>query len=306
VDKILKDYRDWAQKYGVEKEIKFMVGFSAYNVFMSEHAKNKFKYGSPEWKRAWQSWIRGAAEVMRRNGVSEADYSVEIWDEPHRADDAAVVETCRLAKEAEPQIRAQITFGATMQPVELLEKIIPYVDDWCFWTDYLARPEYLKFWERLKAAQKHVWIYNCDTNMRADLYRYYRRHAWTSLNYGADTIALFYLLVGPGGHYGVGSWKTDPFGGVVYRSFDDCLTSVRFECLRIGNTDLKYMRKLAEVASAAKAAGVAPELVLQAEKLLKEGPYKVAISHAHDTAMADATRDKAVKLILQLQEKTGK
>lgn len=306
VDKILKDYREWAQKYGVEKEIRFMIGFSAYNVFVQEHAKNKFKYGSPEWKRAWQSWIRGVADVMRRNGVNEADYTVEIWDEPHRTDDAAVVETCRLAKEAVPQMRLQLTLGASMQPVDILEKIAPYVDDWCFWSDYLARPEYLTFWERLKAAQKHVWIYNCDTNMRADLYRYYRRHAWTGLNYGADTIALFYLLVGPGGHYGVGSWKTDPFGGVAYRSFDHCITSVRFECLRIGSTDLKYMAKLAEVAAAAKAAGVAPELVRDAEKLLKEGPYKMAVSHAHDTAIANSARDEAVKLIMQLQAKNGK
>ena len=66
------------------------------------------------------------------------------------------------------------------------------------------------------------------------------------------------------------------------------------------------MRKLAEVVSAAKAAGVAPELVQEAEKLLKEGPYKVAVSHAHDTSMADATRDKAATLIMQLQDRTSK
>ncbi len=306
MDKIFKNYRDWAQKYGVEKEIKFMIGFSTYNVFMKEHAGNKFKDGSPEWKRAWQSWIRGVADVMRRNEVAESDYTVEVWDEPHRTDDAAVIETCRLAKEAVPQMRLQLTLGASMQPIDSLEKIMPYVDDWCFWGSYLDLPEYLKFWERLKVAQKHVWFYYCDTNMRAELYRYYRRHAWIGLNYGADTTALFFLIAGPGGYYGVGSWKTQPDGGVAYRSFDDCITSVRFECLRIGSTDLKYMRKLAEAVLAAKAAGAAPELVLEAEKLLKEGPAKVAVSHAHDTAMADATRDKAANLIMRLQEKTGK
>lgn len=305
VENEIKQYREWARKYGIENEIKYTIAFSAYTTFMNAHAKNKFKYGTPEWRRAWQEWIKGVAATMRKCGIPEIDYSIELWDEPHRTDDAAVIETCRLAHEAVPEMWLQITLGASMQPVDVLEKIAPYVNEWCFWGDYLVRPEYLKFFKQLQVDKKRTWFYYCDTSLRADLYRYYRRHSWLGSNYGVDTIALWCLAYGPGGYYGVAAWKAGIGGSIAYRSFDDCLTSVRFECLRIGSTDLKYMKKLADVAAAAKAAGTAPELVQEAEKLLKDAPNKVSMTDLHDSTAAETIRNKAIDLILKIQAKTG-
>jgi hypothetical protein len=301
VEAQIKEHLDWSKKFGIVKGPRFLIGFSACGVFQKVHAK-KFKYGTAKWAVAWQNWLRGIETIMNKCGIGYKDYVIEIWDEPHLSHYKQMLDVSRLAKKACPKMQTQVTFGATRHNVESLDKLLPFIDVWCMWGSYFDDQEYLKYCDKLKKHGKKLWFYYCSTNMRESLYRYYRRHAWIGYNYGTEVIGLYTFISGPGGYYGRSSWKCVPEGGVVYRSFDECIPSVRYECLRLGNTDIKYMDKLKELMNTAAKKKTAATLVSQAKKLLKDGPYKVAVSHAHDKNAADEVRNKAIELILKLQE----
>lgn len=299
-EKNIRQHLVWAKKYNAR--ISFLVGFSAYGVFHKVHAK-QFKYGSQEWKNAWTNWLTGVAKVMRKSGVKPEECIIETWDEPHLKDVDAVLLTSQLAKKAGSGMQMQVTFGATRHNISFLNKLIEYVDVWCAWGSFFEDKEYRDFFMSIKRnPAKKLWFYYCSTNLREPLYRYYRRHAWTGLNYNTQIIGLYNFINGPGGYYGRQSWKTTCTGGVVYRSFDQCIPSIRYECLRIGMTDIKYIAKLKELSDNAAKNGASASLVAEASKLLTEGTYKVAVSMAHDTKAADKIRDKAIELILKLQK----
>ena len=297
LDAIIRQHLTWAKRYDVK--ISFLIGFSAYRVFAEVHAK-QFKYGSPEWSNAWQNWLNGVAKTMQKCGVNPAECVVETWDEPHLKDVDTVLLTSKLAKKANTNMQMQITFGATQHKISFLKKLVDDVDIWCPWGSFFNDKEYRDFFISTgKLPGKKLWFYYCSTSMREPLYRYYRRHAWTGLNYKVDTIGMYALVNGPGGHYGANSFKSLVGGGaLVYRSFDQCIPSVRYECLRIGATDIQYMAELKKLSDKA----ITGELVIAARKLLTEGVYDVAVNQAHDASAADRVRNEAIKLILELQK----
>jgi Carbohydrate family 9 binding domain-like len=300
IEKIIRQHLTWAKKYNVK--IDFLIGFSAYRVFKKVHAK-QFKYGSPEWKNAWINWLRGVARTMKKCGADPRKCVVETWDEPHLKDVDIVLLSSKLAKKANTGMQMQITFGATQHKISFLKKLIDYVDVWCPWGSFFVDDEYKNFFISVgKKPGKKLWFYYCSTNLREPLYRYYRRHAWMGLNYKTDVIGMFALINGPGGYYGANSFKASGTGGaLVYRSFDQCIPSVRYECLRIGMTDIEYMAKLKKLSDKVAKSGTSA-LVSEARKLLTEGTYEVAVSQAHDSEAADRVRNKAIELILKLQK----
>lgn len=100
--------------------------------------------------------------------------------------------------------------------------------------------------------------------------------------------------------FGSEAWDVAANGGLLYRSYDQPVGSIRLECLSLGMTDVKYLDKLAEVLKAAKAAGRADEIVKAAEALLRDGPAKAVRSHSHDPGITDEIRLQVIDLILQL------
>ena len=288
----------WAKKYNVK--IRFLIGFNAYKVFKKIHAK-QFKYGTPEWKNAWINWLKGVAMVMKRCGVNPHNCIVEIWDEPRLKDVDRVLLTSKLAKQADTGMQMQITFAAVQHKISFLKKLVDYIDIWCVWGGLFDDRDYKKFFMSIqKNPAKELWFYYCSTNLREPLYRYYRRHAWIGLNYKTSVIGLFTLINLPG--YGGNSFKALATGGAVtYRSFDQCIPSVRYECLRLGMTDIQYMAKLKELADAAAGHGTSA-LVKEARELLVNGPYEVAVKQAYDSNIADRIRRKAIELILKMQK----
>ncbi|OGV32480.1 MAG: hypothetical protein A2020_02190 [Lentisphaerae bacterium GWF2_45_14] len=297
---IVKNHLEWAKKYKVD--IQFLLGFSAYNIFQNHVLKNKFKYGTEEWKNAWKSWIKEIDKFFKEHGVGAKDYYVEVWDEPHVPDAEKVIETCRLAKEASPETQFQITFGASKHSSENMKKMLPFVDVWCLWGAYYDDPDFKPFLEILKSEKKEVWMYFCNTNIRASLYRYYRVHAWRGLCNKNPKLGLFTYLNGPGGHYGRASWKTCAEGALIYNSLNEPVTSIRYECLREGFEDLKYMKKLEEMLSLGKTKGVDSGLTAEVEKFLDKTPFDVVVKQPHNTKAASDARARAAELIIKLQK----
>lgn len=300
IHNVVKKHLEWAKKYNVK--IQFLIGFSAYNIFQQHIAKNKFNYGTPEWRNAWAGWINKIVELFKQHDVKPANYCMEVWDEPHTIDAEKVIETCRIAKENCPPMQLLITLGASRHSTENLKKIISFSDIWCLWGAYYDDPDFKPVLEELNAKGKQIWMYHCDTNLRASPYRYYRLHAWKGLQQGNPALGLFIYLNGPGGYYGRDSWKTCSFGGLIYNSLNEPVPSIRYECFQEGFNDVRYMKKLEKCIAEAMAKGIGPELTKEAAEFLKQASFDVAVKQPHDTSMAQQKREKAADFIIKLEE----
>ncbi len=302
LDKTIRKHLDWSRKYHVG--IKFLVGFSAYDVFNKVHLKGKnFKVGSAAWQNAWKNWLRGVEKAFTKQGLNPGDVTIETFDEPHEGTGVLLYAVSKAAKESGVKMAMQITVGARKPKTAQFEKLLPLVDEWCMWGAHFDNKEMLGFIKRIKGQGKKLSFYYCNTNMRASLSRYYRRHAWIGKYYGCSTIGLFTLLNGPGGYYGRASWKTACSGAVVYNSMGQCIPSIRYEALRLGVTDLQYLKVLENLIVKAEKTGKAAVEAKRAKKFIADATRQVAIVQAHDPKAAPNARAQAVKLILELQKK---
>jgi len=175
---------------------------------------------------------------------------------------------------------------------------VPYLSHWCFWsTKYFTGKEYAPLLKELREKGKNISFYTCEVTMRLDLQKYYLTHPWRALAYGLDMCNLYQFLT----HlYPTADWKIASYGNTALMASGNPVSTIRLENLRIGNTDIKYMAKLAEVLknSKTKDAGLRAE----AEKFLKETPKLVGVDMAHDPAQHVQAREKAIDLILQLMK----
>ena len=96
-------------------------------------------------------------------------------------------------------------------------------------------------------------------------------------------------------HYGCGMFQVIPH----FFSFDfDPDGSIRKENLRIGMTDVKYMKLLERLATGDS------EAARQARDFLKKAPGEVVRIYPHDSSKADEMRSRAIELILKLKART--
>ncbi|MCK5802855.1 MAG: hypothetical protein KAI66_08485, partial [Lentisphaeria bacterium] len=301
IDAELAKYARWIKAHDLRGKPSLLIGFSAYRIFEKVHAKMRFKLGTPEWTRAWSDWLRAVDATMRRNGFDNEDYTIEIWDEPHMKDMDTVIVSLKTARKAVPEMRLDMTFGASYTKVEALQKMRPYVDSWCFSDGYWARSGYDKFFAQLQRDGEEMWFYSASTNMREDAYRYHRLHPWKALHRKLDSVGLFQYIAGPGGYYGRGAWKVMAFGSLAYNSFNTPITSIRSEALREGMDDLKYLAKLREAITQTRGKGAAPALVTRAEAFLATVVERVVVREYHIATRAEEARRQAATLIMELE-----
>lgn len=302
-EKTIRQHLRWAEKYKIRSEIRFAVVYSAYQAF--ESLNPKLKRGTAKWKNAWKAYMRGIADVFRRCGVDPAKSVVEIQDEPRSRNitEQDLLELCVLAKKAAPALRTMLTLDAEYNAADYA-KLLPVLDVWCFWSGLFNRADIRKFCRKLKANKRSIWIYRCAVGISMELYSYYRCHAWLGEFRDVEVISMYHFIPGYCGEYGTTQWKRLNDGALAYRSFDECLTSIRNEALKIGVTDLRYLKKLQELTSLAEQRKLAPGLVKEAKKLIANMP-KTIITQNYKRSNADEFRKKAIELILSLQ-KTAK
>ncbi len=291
--------REWAGKYGIGDTMRISICYGAYVIFRDVHSKKRFETGSPEWKRALGAYTKLLSDTMTRCGIPAERYDVEVWDEPAAKNQDELLAACQVMHEAVPAMDLQLVFAAWALPVPYLEKLVPYVKTWTFWNErFIGNAEYKDFIEELRKKDKILSFYNCETTMRLDLYRYYRRHAWFGLANNLDMISMYQLIDAPHSNYGLSNWRGATRGGVMYSATGQPVSSVRMECLRIGITDVKYMKKLADVLAANPNHPAAAE----ARKFLGEAPLDV-VRNSHDQSRAGKVREEAIALILKLSGK---
>ncbi len=296
--KYVNDNLSW---FPEDSKAKLWIGYSAYDIFEREHSGRRFTLGSDAWKTAWSSFLQKLDEVLRNEyGLTNDDYIVELFDEPILSSSSTKVRfVAKTAKEAVPNLKTQITLARAAENY-IYEDLAPYIDSWCIKNVLWDDPQTAAYFKNLAEQGKEVWIYSCESNMTESLYGYYRLHAWKAYAYGLDGMGMWEYIDGPGGLYGAASWKKAATGPLVYRSFDIPIPSIRYECLREGINDIRYLSKLETLVILAKERGINNVLVQNAETLLAEEPENV-IEQTDDETRAESIRQQAAAYIMQLQ-----
>jgi len=285
---------------------KLWVGYSIYDIFEEVYSENRFAFGSETWKNAWVSWLKEIDAALLKHGLSYSDYVVELFDEPELENNfEKVLLVCKVAKEAIPQMQLQLIIGWPSRSPEIYEPLIPYVDNWCFQDCHWNTEENAAYFRDLQKQGKEVWFYTCQTSMRESLYRYYRLHAWKAYARNLDGMVMWTYILGPGGDIGSGTWKIASKGPLVYRSYEEPIPSIRYECLREGLDDIKYLAKLKYLHCFAKKELPEHKLTQEVEVFLNRAPEDVITNYAHDQTFADGVRHKAAKYIIELQNLLG-
>ncbi len=298
--RIMQDL-EYAEKYGIRDEISFVAVYSAFKAF--SELTPQFKRGTSAWRNAWQEYIRGIAGIFERHRIPFNRYTIEIEDEPAsrnlKQDD--LVEICKLAKEAVPEIALMYTACSKLN-ADTYPKLEPYIDVYCIWSGLFTREDLKPMLKRLRDAGKRIWIYQCEIGISNDLARYYRRHPWLGEVNGVELLTIYHYIPGNYGEYGSTTWKCLLDGALAYRAGDTCLSSIRNECLLIGMTDLAYRRAFRKALDNAAARGKAPELIAEAENFYRTSPTEVTVTKAYDAGAPERIREQTISYILKLQD----
>lgn len=295
-EKNLADLKRFAAEAGREKDLRICVAYSAYVIFRDIHARKKFKAGTPEWKKAWQEYVKILDGLRIKSGLPRDSFSVEIQDEPKSEHLDELLAAAEAAHEVAPELDMMVTVAAWKLPLEKLRKFKNVIRCWCFWgTKYFTEPEYVGLLKELRAAGGKISLYSCDTSMRLDLYKYYLTHAWRALAFGTDSCNLYEFMTH---RNAIADWKRSTYGSTAIMASGQPVSTIRLECLRIGSTDIKYMKKLAEVLKNSDRADSA--LRNEAEKFLKETPMRAGMTMLHEQDFTAAAREQAIDLILKL------
>ena len=169
------------------------------------------------------------------------------------------------------------------------------MDSWIFsqYSVYSAERGKKAAWFRRQPGKE--WsVYCCDTSLRLDPYRYYRIHPWKNFDLKANFISIYQFYEQ---HPGTDFHRV-PAGGLVYDTAENLVPSIRLENLRIGMTDVKYLKLLERLAVGNSKAAQ------EARKFLAKASREVVQIYPHDSSKADEMRAQAIKLILTLQGQT--
>lgn len=307
-DKTIQDHLKWAKKFGVENKVRFAVEFSVYGVFYKNLIKKQFAPRTAEWEKAWRGFLKGIGETFKHNGVTLDRVALEVQDEPGNSIRKkifkfdTILAAYRIAKEELPLITTYAWLDVQTSP-ERFESFVPYMDAWGFHRELLSKSDFAPLLKKLRENGNQIWMYACNDNMNSDLYQYYRKHAWIGYYNNVDTYGLFFYSGDYHGGWDRYSWKIAKKGGIVYRAGKNLLTSIRNECLKIGNQDIKYLEKLKQLISKAKNKKANPEKIKTAEKTLDNAIANVLISKSYDAKQAEKARSNLIQQILYLTEK---
>lgn len=264
----------------------------------------ELKYPSPEHAKAYKAYVGAIIRFLRNLGLTYEQFSLYPYDEIRENKVEIALKDYALLKEVEPQARIFVTLGnesidAFFEPRKgsrPIKEIAPYVDIWCpgiSYYPYFANPQSkvavqtAKVVDFCKKTGREVTSYNVTTRAPYDLcpYQRYRLKPW-----GAYTLGLTGY-----GFFGVNQWKEETFTAIYPGSRP--VPSIRWEAVREGMNDVKYMMVLREKMALARKAG---KDVSKAEELLA-GALKEVNEKSLDASLAPTYREKVANMILEMQ-----
>ena len=283
--KNVRNIFEWSKAEGMHPT--FFIGFSAFHTFRRT-TPGMLDADFKTQLEKWPDWIRKVQRTMNAWGVADADYVVEVYDEPDPkiADD--IMSVLSAAKAAAPGIRLALTLGAHVMDADTMRRFAPCVDTWILWSHgYFRDQAHLAFIAETCSNGGSVWHYTCSTSGRAPVYETYRLHPWFGWAHRL-TGNQFFIFQEMTGGFGPYDFKCAMSSGIAYRNFNVTMPSLRYMALRRGVYDVKYLEALAA------ARGGDPDV----KAFLERAPMEV-LQNRHDTSTPDRIRDEAIRLLLQ-------
>lgn len=289
---------------------------STPRVFAGE-LKKKLGVTSPAWENMMRGWLKAVIAHLRDDlGLGYEQFAWYPFDELHR--DEEISEAKReyeLIKEVDPRVRIFLTLGTkSIGKFDKIKVVAPHVDIWCVAIDYYNhfkgthKSQREAIFEFCRAQKSELWSYeNTVRNNEHGPHRLYRLKPWGAVRLG----------LGGYGFWAYNTWKGDPWkvrdaegqpkpgagterSSVVY-SGTTPVSSVRWEALREGLNDVKYIDVLRSAIAAAKQAGRDAVAIGQAEALIDEALKSVTEDDVSKPEAPDVYRERMVAMILRLE-----
>jgi hypothetical protein len=265
----------------------------------------ELKFPSPEHARAYKAYVGEISKFFKGLGMTNDQFAFYPYDEIAPASVPNALLTYAAIREADPKANIFVTLGGnslngffeakTGRPVK---DLAPYVTIWVpgiAFYPYFANPNSdtarrtAKVIEFCKGTGNQVWSYNVTTRSSYELapYQRYRLKPWGALALG----------LGGYGFYGANHWKE----GDTYTAFypgPRPVPGIRWEAVREGLNDVKYLIVLKEEIARAKKAG---RPAAAAEELLSRALAEVN-AKSLDASLAPAYREKIAAMILELRK----
>ncbi len=244
------------------------------------------------WQKALAQWLNAFTATLKKYDLTYADWFFALGDE---ANEAALINqeipAAEGLKTADPNVRTinnTSTFlsdpAMTRRFYKAFDILQPHLPE------FKSRPP-LRAW--IEQAGKPIWTYKCLVDWGApgkNTYEYYRVYGWEMVQYGITGIGIWTYCT---------QAATQPGWGciMVYKHADrdQVVHSRRFEFLREGMDDYRYIWKLQETAKAKNA-----RAIKRTNQLIQEAVADVT-SHPADTTRADHWRARIATEILKLQ-----
>jgi len=285
--KLIRENLAWA--HAAKTRIRFVFKYSAWTTFLSLY---NLKSNPEKAAKLWPLWLKRVEEFMAKQGLSHDDWRVQLWDEPSFQNKEELLIALKAAKKAVPKMQFYVTFLGGNNPlgVKELREIEPYLDAYSFHDIvYLRNPGYADYLAELVKKGKLVAHYTCSTMMTEDLDREFRQNAWLCVRFGLNEQGLYHALDCSGG-YGVRNWKVTQMGGLLYRSYENYLPSIRAMAFRQGNEDVKYIRLLRRLSKGD----------VETERFIREAVLRVTENPVGgDRYLADKVRNEIIDRILK-------
>ena len=280
----VRNHLKWAERHGFRPKFHcvFSAMYACWDMYGGKDDEARFR-------RIWPQYLRGLKRLMNDAGVPDADYFVEVYDEPSAALMPRLLEAARTAKASCPTMRLALLLSARRPPLADLKAVAPYTDVWIFWHGvYLGNDEYGRWVKAEQASGKEIRFYKCDTSPRTPLLQYYRHHAWFAEKHALDG-ADMYIWADGGDRNEERAFQEISYGGLVFRSFGRTVPSLRLMALREGVTDAKFLEALRKKRSR----GGDPGLCAFVDSAIGE----VLTKSVNDAGAPDRWRDRAREML---------
>ena len=231
---------------------------------------------SEAYKKAYIHYVREWVKHLASLGVGYDGFAMYPIDEPGLSDGLVkkYLDNAKLTREADPKILMYTDPVARITEEELRE-MSPYVDIWC--------PNRVGFLlevgaEKLKIMQEDpgamLWNYECLGNAKHQSpLGYYRAQAWLAWHHNLTGIGFWSYCTSS-----ADPWyrPVDTLDYLLIYQGDGPVASKRWEAVRDGVEDYAMLHALREATKIAKAKGIAPGAVKEAEALLDGGAAAIA------------------------------
>ena len=266
---------------------------------------------------AYRNWLRQVIAHCKQLGLGYDRFSFFPYDEISLERIPEFTHNCRIIREADPQAKIMLTLGAYAKNLEVAKVVAEYVDIWCPFVHFVRyfnedkfRTDFDALYQFCRSTGKPVWSYeNCIRRDPSAAYHSYRLKPWGAYRLGLDGYGFcahntWRVPVRPGR-----PWKllSQNAMAILAQAHDavypgpEPVPSVRWDGLREGMNDIKYVRVLEELIRQAKQDRTSRELTARAERLVEDALNDVP-RQRDDPDLVYAYRERIARMIMALKE----